>query len=87
MWKFYDVETYDNETDKVVRIESFYYLELAEKYAKETIKNKLLDHNEQMIVIKRVYNLDRELISEEMIRVYDNSYNEEIENLLKEMNK
>jgi hypothetical protein len=82
-WKFYDVETIDNETDKMVRIESFEELEQAEKYAVSRIKNKLLDYNEQLVLIKRRYNNDRELINQEFIRVFDNSYDEELENLFK----
>ena len=82
-WKFYDVETIDNETDKMVRIESFEELEQAEKYAVDKIKNKLLDYNEQLVLIKRVYDNDRELINEEFIRVFDNNYDEELENLFK----
>lgn len=82
-WKFYDVETIDNETDKIVRIESFEELEQAEKYAVDKIKNKLLDYNEQLVLTKRVYDNDRELINEEFIRVFDNNYDEELENLFK----
>lgn len=82
-WKFYDVETIDKETDKMLRIESFEELEQAEKYAVDKIKNKLLDYNEQLVLTKRVYNNDRELLSEEFMRLYDNNYDEDLEALLK----
>lgn len=81
-WKFYEVETYDNEKDKTIKIEGFEELEQAEQYIKRTIKNKLLDYNEKMILFKRIYNLDRELIEEEFLRIYDYNYNEELENFI-----
>lgn len=67
-WQFYDVETIDKNTEQFITRESYTTIEEAEEYIKRMINTKSLDHNEKLVLIKRHYDNERELIEEEIIK-------------------
>ena len=67
-WVFYDVETHDKKTDNFIKYENFMKLEQAEEYIKNTIDLKCLDYNEKLVLVRREYNPNEDLIDEEIIK-------------------
>ena len=84
MWKFYEVETYDIREDKTIKIESFDEIKEAKEYIVRTIKNNLIDYCQKLILMKRVYNMDRELLEEETIIEYNTNFDDELEKFILE---
>ena len=70
-WVFYDVETHDKKTDNFIKYENFIKLEQAEEYIKNTIDLKCLDYNEKLVLVRREYNPNEDLIDEEIIKEVD----------------
>ena len=77
-WVFYDVETQDIATDEIKRCENYTTIEKAKEYIKNTIELKCLDYNEKLVLIKREYDVNEDLIDEETIKEY---YNKEEKNV------
>jgi len=77
-WIFYDVETLDKKTDKLIKYETYATLEEAEEYIKRMIDTKSLDYNEKLVLIKTHYDNDRNIIDEEIIKevYYGNKTND-----------
>ena len=71
-WEFYDVETQDKETKKLIKRESYITIDTAKNYIRNTIEMKCLDYNEKLVLIKRKYDNDRELIEEKTLKEYEN---------------
>lgn len=63
---FYDVEIQNNE--RMINIESYYKLEEAEEYIKRMIDTKSLDYDEKLVLYKREYDIEKELVEEEIIK-------------------
>ncbi len=70
-WVFYDVETHDKKTDNFIKYENFMKLEQAEEYIKNTMDLKCLDYNEKLVLVRREYNPNEDLIDEEIIKEVD----------------
>lgn len=70
-WEFYDVEIHDKKTDKFIKFENYTTLEEAEAYIERMINTKSLDYNEKLVLVKRHYNNNRDLIDEEIIKEVD----------------
>lgn len=70
-WVFYDVETHDKKTDNFIKYENFMELEQAEEYIKNTMDLKCLDYNEKLVLVRREYNPNEDLIDEEIIKEVD----------------
>lgn len=70
-WVFYDVETHDKKTDNFIKYENFMKLEQAEEYIKNTMNLKCLDYNEKLVLVRREYNPNEDLIDEEIIKEVD----------------
>lgn len=70
-WVFYDVETHDKKTDNFIKYENFMKLEQAEEYIKNTMDLKCLDCNEKLVLVRREYNPNEDLIDEEIIKEVD----------------
>ena len=70
-WTSYDVETIDKKTNKFIKYEPYMTLEKAEEYIKRMIDTKSLDYNEKLVLMKREYDRDRDLIEEEFIKEVD----------------
>lgn len=87
MWKFYEVETFDIREDKTIKTENFENLKDAKKYILRTIENKLMDYCQKLILIKRTYSMDRELLGEETIVEYNNNFDNELEKYILEVSK
>lgn len=66
----YDVETSFEYGKGYTRIENFCNLSEAKEYINNTIKNGCLDYTEKMTLYKRTYNIERELLEEEILDVY-----------------
>ena len=84
MWKFYEVETYDIRKDETIEIKSFSELKEAKEYITRAIKNNLIDYCQKLILMKRVYNMDRELLEEETIIEYNTNFDDELEKFILE---
>lgn len=67
-WIFYDVETIDKKTDEFIKYENYTTLEEAEEYIKRMLDTQSLDYNEKLVLIKRHYDNNRDLINEETIK-------------------
>ena len=67
-WIFYDVETVDKETEKLIKYESYMDLKEAEEYIQRMIETKSLDYNEKLVLIKTHYDNDRNIIDEEILK-------------------
>lgn len=67
-WIFYDVETIDKNTEKFIKYENYMSIEEAEEYIKRMIDTKSLDYNEKLVLVKRHYDNNRDLIEEEIIK-------------------
>lgn len=67
----YDVETHDKKTGNFIKYESFIKLEQAEEYIKNTMDLKCLDYNEKLVLVRREYNPNEDLIEEEIIKEVD----------------
>lgn len=67
-WEFYDVETHNKKTDEFIIIKNFNSINEANLYIKKTLDYKCLDYDEKLVLIKRIYNNDRDLIEEEIIK-------------------
>lgn len=67
-WVFYDVETLDKNTENFIKYENYTTLEEAEEYIKRMINTKSLDYNEKLVLVKRHYDNNRDLIEEEIIK-------------------
>ena len=67
-WTSYDVETIDKKTGKFIKYEPYMTLEEAEEYIKRMKDTKSLDYNEKLVLMKREYDRDRELLEEEFIK-------------------
>ncbi len=70
-WVFYDVEIHDKKTDKFISYENYLTQQDAEDYIKRMINTKSLDYNEKLVLIKRNYDNDREIIRETTIKEVD----------------
>lgn len=70
-WVFYDVETHDKKTDEFIKCENYTTIEKAEEYIKRTIETKCLDYNEKLVLLKREYNLNEDLLDEKIIKEFD----------------
>ncbi len=70
-WVFYDVETHDKKTGNFIKYENFMELEQAEEYIKNTMDLKCLDYNEKLVLVRREYNPNEDLIDEEIIKEVD----------------
>lgn len=70
-WEFYDVETQNKKTDELIKIENFENINEANLYIKRTIDYGCLEYDEKLVLIKRIYNNDRDLIDEEIIKEVD----------------
>lgn len=67
-WIFYDVETIDKNTEEFIKYENYMNVEEAEEYIKRMIDTKSLDYNEKLVLVKRHYDNNRDLIEEEIIK-------------------
>lgn len=67
-WIFYDVETIDKDTEEFIKYENYMSIEEAEEYIKRMIDTKSLDYNEKLVLVKRHYDNNRDLIEEEIIK-------------------
>lgn len=67
-WIFYDVETIDKNTEEFIKNENYMNIEEAEEYIKRMIDTKSLDYNEKLVLVKRYYDNNRDLIEEEIIK-------------------
>jgi len=67
-WVFYDVETQDIKSEELIKCETYTTIEEAKNYIKNTIEMKCLDYNEKLVLIRREYDVNRELIDEEIIK-------------------
>lgn len=67
-WIFYDVETIDKNTEEFIKYENYMSIEEAEEYIKRMIDTKSLDYNEKLVLVKRHYDNNRDLIEEEIIK-------------------
>lgn len=72
-WVFYDVEIHDKKTDEFIKYENYTTLEEAEEYIERMIDTKSLDYNEKLVLIKRNYDTNRDLIRETTIKEVDYS--------------
>ncbi len=70
-WIFYDVETIDKNTEEFIKYENYMNIEEAEEYIKRMIDTKSLDYNEKLVLVKRHYDNNRDLIEEEIIKEVD----------------
>lgn len=70
-WIFYDVETIDKNTEEFIKYENYMSIEEAEEYIKRMIDTKSLDYNEKLVLVKRHYDNNRDLIDEETIKEVD----------------
>lgn len=70
-WIFYDVETIDKNTEEFIKYENYMSIEEAEEYIKRMIDTKSLDYNEKLVLVKRHYDNNRDLIEEETIKEVD----------------
>lgn len=70
-WIFYDVETVDKNTEEFIKYENYMNIEEAEEYIKRMIDTKSLDYNEKLVLVKRHYDNNRDLIEEETIKEVD----------------
>lgn len=70
-WTSYDVETIDKKTNEFIKYEPYMTLKEAEEYIKRMIDTKSLDYNEKLVLMKREYDRDRDLIEEEFIKEVD----------------
>lgn len=70
-WFFYDVETIDKNTEEFIKYENYMSIEEAEEYIKRMIDTKSLDYNEKLVLVKRHYDNNRDLIEEEIIKEVD----------------
>lgn len=70
-WIFYDVETIDKNTEEFIKYENYMDIEEAEEYIKRMIDTKSLDYNEKLVLVKRHYDNNRDLIEEETIKEVD----------------
>lgn len=70
-WIFYDAETIDKNTEKFIKNENYMSIEEAEEYIKRMIDTKSLDYNEKLVLVKRHYDNNRDLIEEEIIKEVD----------------
>lgn len=70
-WEFYDVETIDKNTEQFIKYENYMNIEEAEEYIKRMIDTKSLDYNEKLVLVKRHYDNNRDLIDEEIIKEVD----------------
>lgn len=70
-WIFYDVETIDKNTEEFIKYENYMNIEEAEEYIKRMIDTKSLDYNEKLVLVKRHYDNNRDLIDEEIIKEVD----------------
>lgn len=70
-WIFYDVETVDKDTEKFIKYENYMNIKEAEEYIKRMIDTKSLDYNEKLVLVKRHYDNNRDLIEEETIKEVD----------------
>ena len=67
-WIFYDVETVDKNTEQFIKYENYMNIQEAEEYIKRMIDTKSLDYNEKLVLVKRHYDNNRDLIDEEIIK-------------------
>ena len=67
-WVFYDVETIDKNTEEFIKYENYMNIEEAEEYIKRMIDTKSLDYNEKLVLVKRHYDNNRDLIEEKIIK-------------------
>ena len=70
-WEFYDVETIDKNTEEFIKYENYMNIKEAEEYIKRMIDTKSLDYNEKLVLVKRHYDNNRDLIEEEIIKEVD----------------
>lgn len=70
-WEFYDVETIDKNTEEFIKYENYMSIEEAKEYIKRMIDTKSLDYNEKLVLVKRHYDNNRDLIDEEIIKEVD----------------
>ena len=70
-WIFYDVETVDKNTEEFIKYENYMNIKEAEEYIKRMIDTKSLDYNEKLVLVKRHYDNNRDLIDEEIIKEVD----------------
>lgn len=70
-WEFYDVEIHDKETDKFISYENYLTHQDAKDYIKRMINTKSLDYNEKLVLVKRNYDTNRDLIREAVIEEVD----------------
>jgi hypothetical protein len=70
-WEFYDVEIIDKNTEQFIKYENYMSIEEAEEYIKRMIDTKSLDYNEKLVLVKRHYDNNRDLIDEEIIKEVD----------------
>lgn len=70
-WVFYDVETHDKNTDNFINYDTFTKLEEAKEYINNSIKLKCVDYNEKLVLVKREYDPNEDLIDEEILEEYD----------------
>lgn len=70
-WIFYDVETVDKNTEQFIKYENYMNIEEAEEYIKRMIDTKSLNYNEKLVLVKRHYDNNRDLIEEEIIKEVD----------------
>lgn len=66
---FYDVEKWNK--DNFINIESYCKLEKAEEYIKRMIDTKSLDYDEKLLLYRREYDIEKELVEEEIIKEVD----------------
>lgn len=70
-WTFYDVETIDKNTEEFIKYENYMSIGEAEEYIKRMIDTKSLDYNEKLVLVKRHYDNNRDLIDEEILKEVD----------------
>lgn len=70
-WEFYDVETQKKENDEFIKVENFQNINEANLYIKRTLDYNCLDYDEKLVLYKRIYNIERDLIDEEIIKEVD----------------
>ena len=70
-WIFYDVETVGKNTEQFIKYENYMNIKEAEEYIKRMIDTKSLDYNEKLVLVKRHYDNNRDLIDEEIIKEVD----------------
>lgn len=71
-WVFYDVETQEKATGRIIKCEAYQSIDEAKRYIRDTIELKCLEQNEELVLIRREYDVNRELIDEEIIGEYSN---------------